>query len=164
MPLGRAPLGIVPQHTVSSGLSNKRGHDSAKECLNPTKARSQVELESSDKHEMYVYSHNDYEPGEQVDRVYSNSFDRYKRFGEVTNARYDGKYTRDSLDWTLTNNPRKITHVDSELLDKFREKHINQIGKTLDNNKETRFVGPDHVYGLTNQSDIYTAGDIIHYR
>lgn len=166
-PLGRVPVGVVPRHISSSatfGLPSRRGLDSAKECLNPNKPRHQVELESSDKHDMYVYSHDDYEPGEQIDRVYSSSFDRYKRFGEITNARYDGKYARDSLDWTLSNNPRRITRTDTMLLDEFREKRTSQVGKVLDSNKDTRFTGPDHIFGLINQSDSYTAGDVIHYR
>lgn len=166
-PLGRVPLGLVPPQTAATtifGMASKCGLESAKECVNPDKPRHQVELESSDKHEMYVYSHDDYEPGEQVDRVYSKSFDRYGRFGAPTRARYDGKYTRDSLEWTKANNPKRLSRTDSILLDNFREKHTHQVGRALDYNKDTRFIGPDHVFGLTNQSDIYTAGDVIHYR
>lgn len=164
-PLGRVPLGNLPSridpYSTTFGVESKVG-DSAKECINPNKARHQVELESSDKHDMYVYSHKDYEPGEQTDRVYSETFDRYKRFGEKTITRYDGKYTRDSLTWL----PLKTTNTrnDTKLLDGFREKHTSQVGLPLDPNKETRHIGPDHVFGLTNQTDVYTAGDVIHYR
>ena len=166
-PLGRVPLGLVsPQKaaTLTFGVASRRGLESAKECLNPDKPRHEVEIESSDKHEMYVYSHADYEPGEQTDRVYSRSFDRYVRFGVPTKARNDGKYTRDSLNWTVTNDPKRLTRTDTMLLDGFRERHNHQLGRNLDPNKETRFLGPDHVFGLTNQADVYTAGDVIHYR
>mgnify|MGYP001810552883 CR=1 FL=1 len=34
----------------------------------------------------------------------------------------------------------------------------------LFSNKDTRFIGPDHIFGLTNTSDHFGAGDIIHGR
>lgn len=166
-PLGRVPLGNLP--AIINPLEARFGvvtntGESAKEIINPNKPRHQVELETSDKHEMYVFSHKDYEPGEQKDRVFSDTFDRYKRFGVDTKANYDGKMTKESLNWLPLRALDKRAQFDALPLDEFREKHTSQVGKSLDPNKETRFLGPDHVFGLNNQTDSYTAGDVIHGR
>ena len=34
----------------------------------------------------------------------------------------------------------------------------------MNSKKETRFVGPDHVFGLTNTADNFGAADIVHGR
>jgi hypothetical protein len=160
--VGNLPARIDP-YEVRFGVASKKG-ESAKECVNPDKPRHLVELETSNKHDMYVYSHKDYEPGEQKDRLFTDTFDRYKRFGVATKANYDGKLTKEAFNWLPTKAIERRTQSDRKLLDDFREKHTHQLGQSLDPNKETRFLGPDHVFGLTNQADVYTAGDIIHGR
>lgn len=166
-PLGRVPKGNLPETidpiSFKFGISTEKS-ESAKECINPDKPRFLVELESSDKHEMYVYSHKDYEPGEQKDRLFSDTFDRYKRFGLTTEFYHDGRKTKESLNWLPTKLLDKRTQSESKLLDDFREKHTNQIGQKIDPNRETRNLGPDHVFGLTNTSDPFSSGDIIHNR
>ncbi|CAF0827587.1 unnamed protein product [Brachionus calyciflorus] len=166
-PLGRVPKGNLPSSidplSTTFGVNTNKS-ESAKECVNPDKPRFLVELETSDKHEMYVFSHKDYEPGEQKDRLFSDSFDRYKRFGLTHPVHHDGRLTKESMNWLPTKLMAKRTQSESLLLDDFREKNTSQVGKKLDPNKETRFVGDDHVFGLTNTADHFSAGDIIHSR
>lgn len=166
-PLGKVPKGFLPEKIdpliTTFGTSTNKS-ESVKELVNPGKPRFEVELESSDKHEMYVFSHSDYEPGEQKDRLFSNSFDRYKRFGITTPVYHDGRMAKQSISWLPTKLLDKRTQSESALLEDFREKHTSQIGKPLDPNKETRLIGEDHVFGLTNLGDHFTSGDIIHQR
>lgn len=166
-PLGKVPKGVLPEKIdpliTTFGTSTNKS-ESIKELVNPGKPRYLVELESSDKHEMYVFSHSDYEPGEQKDRLFSNSFDKFKRFGLTTPVYHDGRMAKESISWLPTKLLDKRTQSESALLDDFREKHISQIGKPLDPNKETRLIGEDHVFGLTNLGDHLTSGDIIHQR
>ena len=113
---------------------------------------------------MYVFSHQDYEPGEQKDRLFSETFDRYKRFGLTYPVFHDGRLVKDAMNWRTTKLLDKRTQTDSLSLDDFREKHTSQIGKKIDPNKETRFIGDDHVFGLTNTDDHFSSGDVIHGR
>lgn len=135
VPLGRIPIGNLPSHINRyefkfGAASNKS--DSVKECVNPDKPRHIVELESSNKHDMYVFSHKDYEPGEQRNRLFSETFDKYKRFGHKTNAVNDGGLTKEALNWLPIKLLEKRAQSDSSLLDDFREKHSHQIGKQID--------------------------------
>ena len=34
----------------------------------------------------------------------------------------------------------------------------------INRNKDTRFVGPDHIFGYNNNNDHFNAGDVLHYR
>lgn len=126
---GHLPKTIDPyKHTfgVSSNIS-----ESVKESVNPDKSRAQVELESSDKHEMYKFTHSDYEPGEQKVRSFSG-FDRNQRFGHKTQSYNDGRQAKSSLNWLPLNLMDKRTQSDKLSLDEFKEKTISQIGKQLD--------------------------------
>jgi hypothetical protein len=167
-PLGRVargqsmPLSIDPYKTTFGVHTVKS--ESAKESVNPERPRYQVEIYASDKHEMYVYSHHDYEPGEQRERNFSNSFDRHKRFGVRTKAHNDGRNAKLSLINLPLQTLERRTHYDTKLLQKFRDKYTSQIGVPLDPNKDTRFVSEDHVYGLMNRSDNLNAGDVFHNR
>lgn len=165
--LGRIPRGNLPDrinpYTTTFGVKSVKS-ESAKESINPSKLRYQVELESSDKHDMYVYSHQDYEPGEQKDRQFTQAFDRNTRFGAKTDAYYDGRNVKNSLINLPLRNLDKRAQFDTRLLDNFREKHTSQVGEQLDPNKDTRFLGPDHTFGLLNREDNLNAGDVLHNR
>jgi hypothetical protein len=68
-PLGRVPSLNLPKHIDPYknvfGMRLDRGRN-AKECINPDKDRPTVELETVDKHDNYVISHQDYEPGKKI--------------------------------------------------------------------------------------------------
>jgi hypothetical protein len=126
---GHLPKSIDPyKHTfgVSSNIS-----ESVKESVSPNKSRAQVELESSDKHEMYKFTHCDYEPGEQKTRSFSG-FDRNQTFGCKTRSDNDGRQAKSSLIWLPLNLMEKRAQSDKLTLDEFKEKTISQRGKPLD--------------------------------
>ena len=134
-PLGQVPIKNLP-HTIDRyahtfGLVSHQS-ESAKEAINPDKPRNIVELEASQKHSMYVFSHEDYDVGEQKSRRYARSFDRNKTFGLITPVYYDGRAAKNSLIWLPTKQQHERTQADSKILDDFREKHTKQLGKALD--------------------------------
>ena len=134
-PLGRVPKGVLPNtidpYNFTFGHPSLKS-DSAKECINPDKKKHIVELESSDKHDMYVFSHKDYEPGEQKNRVFVKPYDTNSRFGVKTLANHNGILTKKCLDWLPTKSLEKRTQTDSKVLDNFRENHTSQIGHKID--------------------------------
>jgi hypothetical protein len=134
-PLGRIPIGNLPSNIDKYEYKFGRGSnkcDSVKEIVNPDKPRHIVELETSDKHDMYVFSHQDYEPGEQKVRLFKEPFDKTKRFGYQSNTFHDGRLTKEALNWLPLKLLDKRTQSESNLLDQFREKHTSQIGKQID--------------------------------
>ena len=93
-----APLGRVPSLNLAKhidpynnifGMKLNRELN-AKECINPNKDRPTVELEATAKHDQYLISHNDYEPGEQKIRKFNPPFNNQSCFGKRTEAAFDG--------------------------------------------------------------------------
>jgi hypothetical protein len=134
-PLGKVPKGNLPNtidpNSFTFGQASTKC-DSAKECVSPDKPRHIVELETSNNHDMYVYSHKDFEPGEQKNRLFTKPFDNNERFGVKSQQSSDGRFTKQALIWLPTSNLDKRIQSDSTILDNFREKHNSQIGKPLD--------------------------------
>lgn len=134
-PLGKVPIFNLPEsidpysHTFGC-LTVK--NDNAREVVNPNKSRLQVELETNDKRDMYVYSHADYEPGEQKNRRYFQPFSKNDRYGKTTTVYHDGRFAKETLNWLPQKLLEKRAEIDSTLLDNFREKNIHQLGKPLD--------------------------------
>jgi hypothetical protein len=165
--LGRMAKGHLPGHidpyTHTFGKKSLKS-ESAKESINPSKLRYEVELEASDKHSMYVFSHKNYEPGEQATRVFGKSFDREKRFGARTDAYNDGRKVKESLVHLPSQNMERRTLFDTKVVEDFRDKHTSQVGLRLDPNRETRAIGDDHTFGLLNQGDNMNSADVLHNR
>ncbi len=134
-PLGRVPFLNLPSHIDpyknTFGMQLKRDNN-AKECLNPDKDRPTVELETTDKHDQYIISHKDYEPGERKSRKFKEPFNDMNRFGKKTEAFYDGTMVKRSMSWLPQTLLERRNQVESKLLYEFREKHSSQIGKVLD--------------------------------
>ncbi len=134
-PLGKVPFINLPKHidpytnTFGKPLDMR---ENAKTCINPDKSRAQVELESTAKHDWYVFSHADYEPGEQKNRLFSKPYDIHSRFGLKTGAVDDGLKAKESMNWLPQTLLEKRFQTDSHLLMNFKERHNPQIGKVLD--------------------------------
>ena len=136
-PLGHVPVGVVPLPASVNRYESLFGRasnrcETVKECVSPAKSRDQVELEASDKHNMYVFSHGSFEPGERRDRLFVKPFDEMQIYGKRTQAHYDGRNAREAMNWLPLKLLGKRTQVDTCLLDDFREKHTNQLGQVLD--------------------------------
>lgn len=130
MPVGNLPRHIDPlKHTFGVVTSQ---NDNARDVVNPNKTRDEVELESSAKHEMYCFSHNDYEPGEQKNRRFLPPFNKNTKYGVTTPVFYDGRQAKEAVDWLPQKLLERRATVDSKGLDNFREKHTHQVGKPLD--------------------------------
>ena len=135
MPLGKIPFINLPKHiepyqdTFGKPLDYS---ENAKTCINPDKSRKEVELNATDKHDWYVFSHSDYEPGERKNRQYAKPYNVDTRFGLQTGAVDDGKKAKESCLWLPQTLLEKRFEANSLLLDEFREKNTPQIGKTLD--------------------------------
>lgn len=166
-PLGKVPFINLPKHIepyeTTFGKPLDRS-ETGKTCINPDKSRSTVEQETTDKHDWYVFSHSDYEPGERKNRQYSKSFTVNHRFGLQTGAVDDGERAKESMQWLPQTLLDKRFQTDSKLLMDWRVRHNDQVGKPLDPNKETRFLGPDHTFGKCNMAETFGAGDVVHDR
>jgi EF-hand domain-containing family member B len=167
-PLARVPNRFLPHHIDpyenTFGMQSEKS-TGAKECINPDKTRPIVEMEASSCHDNYVFSHKSYEPGEQKNSRFVAPFSASATtFGLKTPVYYDGRQTKKALDWLPITNQLRRFQSDASILDTFKEKHSDQIGKSLDPNKDTRYLGADHIFGITNRNDNYSAGDILHGR
>ena len=130
IPAGNLPKDIDPL-TFTFGLKNHKT-DFAKDIVNPNKTRDEVEQENYYKHEMYCFSHNDYEPGEQKNRRFLPPFDKEIRYGHTNRVFHDGRLAKESVTWLPEKLLEKRAQVDSKVLDEFREKHTHQVGKPID--------------------------------
>jgi hypothetical protein len=135
-----APLGRVPSLNLAKhidpynnifGMKLNRELN-ARECINPNKDRPTVELETTAKHDQYLISHNDYEPGEQKIRKFNPPFNNQSCFGKRTEAAFDGSEIKRSMSWLPQTLLERRNQIDSKVLDDFKEKYSHQIGKTLD--------------------------------
>uniref|UniRef100_A0A4W3KGI7 Uncharacterized protein n=1 Tax=Callorhinchus milii TaxID=7868 RepID=A0A4W3KGI7_CALMI len=72
----------------------------ARELVNPQKSWAQVDKEAQEGHPLYVLTHNDYKPEEQVDRKYSwTRCNKYSTFGIQTPHFNDGRNIKKPLNW-----------------------------------------------------------------
>ncbi|XP_067933716.1 EF-hand domain-containing family member B-like [Watersipora subatra] len=138
---------------------------SAGELVSPPKPYTQVQEEGADGHDMYVFSHKDYDPGEQVTRKYpTGHYSNKTQFGHPTPHDNAGSMTYKSLKWVHELQTEKAAKVINKRLDDWREKYQDQLGQTRDPIKETMNVGPDHTFGILVKPDQYGAGDLLHGR
>lgn len=134
-PLAKIPVGVLPKHidplTHTFGIKNVP-NDFAREVVNPNKTRDEVELETSYMHEMYCYSHADYEPGEQKNRRFLPPFNKDVRYGHTNRVFHDGRLAKEAVNWLPQKLLDKRAQIESKQLDNFRERHSHQVGKPID--------------------------------
>ena len=134
-PLGKIPYVNLPKHVdpYTSIFGKKLDmSETAKYCINPDKPRNVVELEATAKHDWYVLSHGDYEPGERKNRQFSSPFDVNTRFGLQTGAFDDGNMVKEATKWLPQTLLEKRNQNESKQFDDFKERHTSQVGKCLD--------------------------------
>lgn len=147
----RTTFGIA---TVSS--------EKAGDIVNPNKSHAQIEYEFEQPRSMYLFSHKEFEPGEQVERHYTNA-DRIRQqtHGVPTPVYADGRHARESLIWIR---PNRTTPVVSQIANAYDEaRSDNAIIR------QRRFLAEtglpiDYRFGVTTTSDRLSAGEIIHQR
>ena len=84
-------------------------------------------------HELYVFTHNDFNPEEQLKRSYTSpSFNPNSRFGETISHWKDGKYMKQTLNWTTLEREKNGASIVPKLQDDFRERSQPQLWQPLD--------------------------------
>ena len=105
----------------------------AGELVSPPKPYDQVQSEANAAHDMYVYSHKDYHPAEQVHRKYpSDHYSIHTQFGRPTPHDNAGSMTYKSLKWVHELQSEKASKIVNKRLDDWREKFQDQLGQTRD--------------------------------
>lgn len=106
---------------------------SAGQLINPDKNYDEVHTEAAKSHDLYVLTHNDFNPSEHLSRYYANSsFNPKRTFGMQTPHDNTGLQTKKSLRWWQTTEAEKLAPLVSKREDDFRERTQHQLGKTLD--------------------------------
>ncbi|OXB68884.1 UNVERIFIED_CONTAM: hypothetical protein H355_015127 [Colinus virginianus] len=164
-PLGRShdQSSMLPEglDISSTTFGTKTIQDtSAGELINPPKTSEEVDKEAREGHDLYVVSHNDYYPGEAINRKYdSPNFSKSHVYGIETPHFEDGRNVSKSLNWLYDWQVKRAAKIVSKRIDDFKEKFQPQIGKALDPNvridsiAETMNVPADHTFGMLLRSD-----------
>ncbi|NXP18624.1 EFHB protein, partial [Scytalopus superciliaris] len=121
--------------------------------VNPPKTFEQVDKEAREGHDLYVVSHEDYDPGEAINRKYNSHFNKSFVYGMETPHFRDGRSTAKTFNWVFDLQAKRAANLVSKRSDDFKEKFQPQLGKVLDPMAETMNVPPDHTFGLVNASD-----------
>lgn len=105
----------------------------AGDLVSPPKPYTQVQAEAAEAHNMYVYSHKDYNPSEQVTRKYpSGHYSKDTQFGHPTPHDNAGSMTYKSLKWVHELQSEKAAKIINKRLDDWREKYQDQLGQPRD--------------------------------
>ncbi|NXF81221.1 EFHB protein, partial [Sclerurus mexicanus] len=131
--------------------------------VNPPKTFEEVDKEAREGHDLYVVSHEDYYPGEAINRKYNLHFNKSFVYGVETPHFKDGRVTAKTFNWAFDLESKRAANIVSKRSDDFKEKFQPQLGKVLDPIAETMNVPPDHTFGLIKSSDedVY---DLLHMR
>ncbi|XP_069504984.1 EF-hand domain-containing family member B isoform X2 [Ambystoma mexicanum] len=148
---------------MTFGCQLERG-ESVREVVNPSKTFREVNEDARVGHELYIITHNDYNPGELKDRKYNwSKYKRDSRFGVPTPHFNDGRLTRKTLNWIHDCQMKEAAKIVSKRLDDFNEKFQHQLGKVNDPIAETMNVLPDHTFGVLYRPEKYGVRELIHY-
>ncbi|XP_006883468.1 PREDICTED: EF-hand domain-containing family member B [Elephantulus edwardii] len=138
---------------------------SARDVVNPPKSYGEVLKETTEGHDLYVISHNDYYAGEAKNRKYdSPRFHRFNLYGVPTPHFNDGRNMAKSLFWLHELQMKRGDKFVSKREDDFKEKFQHKLGRVLDPIAETMNVPPDHTFGACLRPEEYGVGDLIHNR
>lgn len=134
------------------------------EIVNPPLPYSEVMDASQKGHELYVQTHKDFLPGEQIKRSYTfPAFDPKLRFGESVSHWNDGRYMKETLNWTTLTQDKNAARIVPKLQDDFRERTQPQLSQPFDPIKDTLLVPFDHCFGWVPPNDGYGVRDLMHY-
>ena len=154
--------------------SNER----AGEIINPNKSHAQIEYEYEEPRSMwdrwntwtstrlfsfrYLFSHKDFEPGEQLERRYENGEQiRYQKHGVPTPVYADGRHAREALIWSRSNHS---TPIISPSVNEFEESRSDNAAIRTRRFLAQTGLSPDHRFGRATGTDRLSAGEIIHQR
>lgn len=153
-PVPMLPKGMVPEKVCFGKPTPK--DISAGELVNPPKSYLDVMEESNVGHDMYKRTHNDYNPGEQIERNYIDPFKRHLVWGKTTHSDPQGGCIKKVLDDNLD---EKI--LVSKILADHRKRTKFLVGKVLEPNQNIQRVPEDHAFGKLNKREIFGAGELM---
>lgn len=101
--------------------------------MSPPKTYTQVENESAVAHDLYVFSHRAYDPGQQKTRKYPSAhYVKNTQFGRPTPHDNAGAMTYQSLKWLHELESEKAAKTVNKRLDDWRERNQDQLGQPRD--------------------------------
>ena len=155
----------VPDNTKSCGIPTLIDI-SAGEMINSHKTAEQVLTENAKGHKNYVVTHNDYNPGETINRKYDwkGRIPKTIKFGKPTPHCNSGKNMAQVMQWVCKNSPIRHTYIVAKNFDEIKSKVQPLLAKTVDPIADTLKVGLDHTFGLLDTPDECGGGDLIHMR
>ncbi|KAK5646766.1 hypothetical protein RI129_005230 [Pyrocoelia pectoralis] len=134
------------------------GKVTAKDLLNPPKTTYQVLWDSQVGHELYIKTHNDYNPGEGKDRKYLKpAFNPNKRFGKRCYYDQRGIWVKCACNWCNTD---PLTATNSIQADS-KARQQPQCGKILAPNKNIEVVPKGHMFGKPSDRPLYGVEELL---
>lgn len=110
----------------------------------------------------YLFSHKEFEPGEQLERHYENGEKvRKQTHGVPTPVYADGRHARESLIWIRPNHSMPIV---TQSVNEFDESRCDNSAVRTRRFLAATGLPTDHRFGLATGSDRLSAGEIIHQR
>lgn len=110
----------------------------------------------------YLFSHKEFEPGEQLERHYANGEAiRYQKHGVPTPVYADGRHARESLIWIR---PNHTTPVVSQTVHEYDESRSDNAAIRTRRFLTETGLPADYRFGVTTTADRLSAGEIIHQR
>lgn len=153
-PVPMLPKGMEPEK-VSFGKPTPKDI-SAGELVSPQKSYVDVIEDSNIGHDMYKRTHNDYNPGEQIERNYIEPFRRDLVWGKTTHNDPQGGCVKKVLQSDLE---EKV--LVSKILADHRKRTKPLVGKVLEPNQNVQCVPEDHAFGKLNKREIFGAGELM---
>jgi len=130
--------------------------------VNPRKTREQVEKEAVQGHDLYRKTHEDFWPGEQINRKYFPAFDPNQAMGMQTGVDKRGLGAkRGTEDYDLMSRMKHtpvVKHLQADYEDQWKRK----LGRVLAPNRILQQVGEDFVFGYPPPRDPDTVKILVH--
>lgn len=110
----------------------------------------------------YLFSHKEFEPGEQLERNYKNGdLIRQQKHGVPTPVYADGRHAREALIWSRSNHAAPVV---SQAVNEFDESRSDNAAIRTRRFLAQTGLPVDHRFGMPSSSDKLSAGEIIHQR
>ncbi|KAL0274176.1 UNVERIFIED_CONTAM: hypothetical protein PYX00_006659 [Menopon gallinae] len=119
------------------------------EIVHPLKTPGQVLYEDKAHHDLYRFSHNNYYPGEMINRSYNPPFNKCDTFGCPTHSDYSGSKTKTVLTWFNNDPISKVSRRQAAV----KERTSAPIGQTLDKTGVSSKFDWTHTFGKPSEQN-----------
>ncbi|XP_033229077.1 EF-hand domain-containing family member B-like [Belonocnema kinseyi] len=111
-PVPNLPAEIDPQNMTFGQIRKPDG--TVAEAINPIVDLNFDTEKDSAEHRMYLKSHKDYYPSEQINRAYEIPFNKFNRFGKPTGGSWEGKRIKKLMHWINTDPVSKVSCLQAD--------------------------------------------------